>query len=381
MLCALLLAVAPIACGEGGGVDDQEGQVTVTREPFGRMPDGTTVGVYTMRNDQGIEVRAMDYGGIILSLETPDREGQLDDIVLGYDSLDGYLEETPYFGAIVGRYANRIANGRFTLDGTTYQLATNNGPNHLHGGIRGFDKVVWSGEPFESGDSAGVRFRYRSVDGEEGYPGNLDVTVTYTLTADNTLVIGYHAVTDAPTPVNLSQHSYFNLAGAGSPDILDHRLVIYAGRYTPVDSTLIPRGDIDATGGTPFDFTLPTAIGERIDADDEQLRYGGGYDHNFVLNRTVSGGMVHAAEVLDPSSGRTLDVWTTEPGFQFYSGNFLDGSITGKNGQVYYHRYGFCIETQHFPDSPNHPEFPSTILRPGEEYHSTTVWRFGVSDE
>jgi len=376
----LLLAVVPLACGDGG-TSDRETTVTVTSEPFGRMPDGTQVNVYTMRNAHGIAVRAMDYGGIILSLRTPGRDGQLGDIVLGHDSLAGYLDETPYFGAIVGRYANRIANGRFALDGTTYQLATNNGPNHLHGGIQGFDKIVWSGEPFEEGDSAGVRFTYRSVDGEEGYPGTLDVTVTYTLTADDALVIDYHAVTDAATPVNLSQHSYFNLVGDASRDILDHRLIIYAGRYTPVDSTLIPRGDIDATGGTPFDFTLPTAIGERIDADNEQLRYAGGYDHNFVLNRTVPGTMVHAAEVMDPSSGRTLDVWTTEPGFQFYAGNFLDGSITGKGGQVYHHRYGFCIETQHFPDSPNHPEFPSTILRPGEEYRSTTVWRFGVSDE
>jgi aldose 1-epimerase len=345
----LLLAVVPLACGDGG-TSDRETTVTVTSEPFGRMPDGTQVNVYTMRNAHRIEVRPMDYGGIILSLATPDRDGRLGDIVLRYDSLAGYLDETPYFGAIVGRYANRIANGRFTLDGTTYQLATNNGPNHLHGGITGFDKVVWRGEPFENGDGAGVRFTYRSVDGEEGYPGNLDVTVTYTLTADDALVVDYHAVTDAATPVNLSQHSYFNLAGDASRDILDHRLIIYAGRYTPVDSTLIPRGDIDATGGTPFAFTLPTAIGERIDEDDEQLRYGGGYDHNFVLSRTVPGTMVHAAEVMDPSSGRTLDVWTTEPGFQFYSGNFLDGSITGKGGQVYHHRYGFCIESQHFPD-------------------------------
>ncbi len=379
-LCLLTLCVLPLACGERNEADGQPGvSVTVTSEPFGQLPDGSAVDLFTVRNANGIEVRAISYGGIIVSLRTPDRDGRLGDVVLGYDSLAGYLEETPYFGAIVGRYGNRVAGGRFTLDGTTYELATNNGPNHLHGGIVGFDKVVWDAEPFEAGDSAGVIFRYRSTDGEEGYPGTLDVTVTYTLMADNALMFEYHATTDAPTPVNLTQHSYFNLAGDGSGDILDHVLTLHADRFTPVDETLIPTGVLAPVAGTPFDFTTPTAIGARIDADHEQLRFGVGYDHNFVLNRDGPG-LVHAAHVVAPSTGRTLDVHTTEPGVQFYSGNFLDGSITGKAGKVYHHRYGFCLETQHFPDSPNQPEFPSTILRPGEEYRSTTVWRFGVSD-
>jgi aldose 1-epimerase len=362
------------ACATGDGT----GAVTVTREEFGHLENGTAIEAYTLRNAHGITARAITYGGIIVSLETPDRTGRMADIVLGFDSLAGYLREPPYFGAIVGRYANRIAGGRFGLDGKTYTLATNNGPNHLHGGLKGFDKVVWTPEAFERADSAGVILRHTSPDGDEGYPGTLRVTVTYTLTADDALVIDYHAAAGAPTPVNLSQHSYFNLAGDG--DILDHVLRLRAGRYTPVDSTLIPTGALVDVAGTPFDFTGPRAIGERITADHEQLRFGGGYDHNFVLDREGDG-LAHAATVFEPVSGRTLDVYTTEPGIQFYSGNFLDGTITGKRGRAYAHRTGFCLESQHFPDSPNQPAFPNTILRPGEEYRSRTVWVFGARAE
>jgi aldose 1-epimerase len=307
----------------------------------------------------------------------PDRSGHPADVVLGYDSLQGYLTASPYFGAIVGRYANRIARGRFTLDGRTYRLATNDGPNHLHGGVKGYDKVVWRARSFQRGDTAGVRLEHTSPDGDEGYPGTLRVAVTYTLTPANKLVVDYEAASDRPTPVNLSQHSYFNLSGEGSGDILQHVLTIRADRYTPVDTTLIPTGELAPVAGTPFDFRTPTAIGARISQSNVQLRRGKGYDHNFVLNRTGTG-LQHAHRVLDPRTGRTLDIATTEPGLQFYSGNFLDGSIAGKAGHVYGHRSAIVLETQHFPDSPNHPGFPSTILRPGREYRSRTVFAFGV---
>lgn len=277
----------------------------------------------------------------------------------------------------MGRYANRIAQGRFTLEGRTYQLATNDGPNHLHGGVQGFDKVVWAAESFQQGDTVGVRFGHTSLSGDEGYPGTLKVHVTYTLTPANELIVEYTASTDQPTPMNLSQHTYFNLAGEGSGEILGHVLTIHADRYTPVDATLIPTGELASLADTPFDFRAPTSIGVRIDQPDLQLKNGRGYDHNFVLNRTGPG-LVHAAHVLEPSTGRTLDISTTEPGLQFYSGNFLDGTITGKAGHLYRHRSGFCLETQHFPDSPNHPRLPSTILRPGEEHRSRTVFAFGV---
>ena len=371
-------------------MDDSSGTRTpaVTSEPFGVTPDGQEVEIFTLRNANGIEVRAITYGGIIVSLRTPDRDGHFDDIVLGYDDLEGYLTETPYFGAIIGRYGNRIAGGSFTLDGESYDLATNNGPNHLHGGVRGFDKVVWGAESFVGQDGVGVVFRYASPDGEEGYPGTLEARVTYTLTDDDLLVIDYHATTDRATPVNLTQHTYFNLAGDGSGDILAHEIQLDASNYTPVDSTLIPTGEIASVAGTPFDFTTPAAIGEHIGQADQQLVNGLGYDHNFVLDR--SGGiqmegpapgldLYPAARVHEPTTERTLEIYTTEPGIQFYSGNFLDGSITGKAGHVYHHRYGFCLETQHYPDSPNQPGFPSTILWPGEEYVSRTVWAFGVS--
>ncbi len=347
----------------------------VTSAPFGKTQDGKPVTVFTLTNANGMRVRAMTYGAIILSIEVPDRSGKIADVALGFDSLDGYLKDPPYFGAIVGRYGNRIAKGQFTLDGKTYKLATNNGPNHLHGGNKGFDKVLWDGAPLKSG--IGVVFSRTSPDGEEGYPGNLKASVTYTLTDKNELVVDYHATTDKATPVNLTQHSYFNLAGQGSGDILGHELTIDADRYTPVDATLIPTGELAPVQGTPFDFRKATAIGARISQTNEQLKNGNGYDHNWVLNRT-GGGLQHAVRLVDPKSGRTLDVATTEPGVQFYSGNFLDGTIKGKGGHVYNFRNGLCLETQHFPDSPSHPKFPSTILRPGQAYTSKTVFTFGV---
>jgi aldose 1-epimerase len=349
----------------------------ITRVPFGTLADGKTVELFTLTNAHGLEAAIMTYGATVVSLRTPDRAGRLDDIVLGYPTLAGYLEKSPYFGAIVGRYGNRIARGRFTLDGATYGLATNDGPNHLHGGVQGFDKVVWSASLSETETSAAVALSYTSPAGEEGYPGTLAVRVTYTLTDENELRVDYLATTDRATPVNLTQHSYFNLAGAGSGDILRHVLTIAADRYTPVDATLIPTGEIASVAGTPFDFRTPTAIGARIGQQDVQLERGRGYDHNWVLTR-AGDSLALAARVTEPTSGRTLDVLTTEPGMQFYSGNFLDGTITGKDGRVYRHRYGFCLETQHFPDSPNHPNFPSTILRPGQEYRSTTVFKFSV---
>jgi aldose 1-epimerase len=356
----------------------REREATINRAPFGRLPDGTAVEVFTLTNAHGVEVRAITHGGIILSLRVPDRNGQLDDVVLGYDSLEGYLRSSPYFGAIVGRYGNRIAKGRFVLDGVTYRLATNNGPNHLHGGLRGFDKVVWQAEPFQSDSGVGVALSYTSPDGEEGYPGTLKARVRYLLTDQDELIVDYDATTDKATPVNLTQHSYLNLVGGGRRDILDHELWINADGYTPVDSTLIPTGAIDSVAGTPFDFRTPTPIGARIGQDYPQLRFGGGYDHNWVLRREGAG-LAHAVRLTEPSTGRTVDIYTTEPGLQFYSGNFLDGTITGKGGQVYGHRFGLCLETQHYPDSPNHPQFPSTILRPGDEYRSRTVFAFGVT--
>ena len=347
----------------------------VRRDPFGTTPDGQAVELITLTNASGMELRVMTRGATITHLRVPDRSGALGDVVLGYDSLAGYLESSPYFGAVVGRYGNRIARGRFSLGGQAWTLATNNGPNHLHGGVTGFDKVIWTAETFEREDARGVTFRYVSRDGEEGYPGTLTATVTYTLTDANEVDIAYEATTDKATPVNLTQHSYFNLAGGGG--ILGHELMLAADRFTPVDSTLIPTGELAPVAGTPFDFTRSHTIGERIVADNEQLRFGGGYDHNFVLNRSDTG-LVLAARLRDPSSGRVLEVRTTEPGIQFYSGNFLDGSVTGKGGIVYRLRNGLCLETQHFPDSPNKLAFPSTILEPGRTYRSRTRWTFAV---
>ena len=351
---------------------------TLSRAPFGTLPDGRQVQLFTLTNAHGIEVRFIDYGGIILSVRTPDRTGRFDDVTLGYDSLAGYLRSTPYFGALIGRYGNRIAKGRFILDGSTYTLATNDGPNHLHGGVRGFDKVLWHAEPFRDARGVGAVLTYVSRDGEEGYPGNLAVRVTYTLTNDDALVFDYHATTDRATPVNLTQHTYWNLAGPGRTTILHHQLTLAASHFTPVDSTLIPTGEIRDVSGTPFDFRAPTLIGARIGERDDQLRFGRGYDHNWVLDRTPADTLAFAARLYEPNSGRVLEVYTTEPGVQFYSGNFLDGTLTGKGGVVYAHRTGLCLETQHYPDSPNHPGFPSTILRPGATYHTTTSYRFST---
>ena len=348
---------------------------TIKREAFGTAPDGKAVELITLTNAKGIELRAMTYGAIIVSLKTPDRAGKLGDIVLGYDSLAGYVKSSPYFGAVVGRYGNRIAKGKFTLDGKTYTLAINNGPNALHGGIKGFDKVVWTADTVRSADGVGIHFTYVSKDGDEGYPGNLTVSVTYTLTDSSEVRINYEATTDKATPLNVTQHSYFNLAGSG--DILSHNMMIRADKITPVDSTLIPTGELMPVKDTPFDFTVPHPIGQRIGDAHQQIKFGLGYDHNFVLSDT-SHGLKAAAMVEDPSSGRILTVSTTEPGVQFYSGNFLDGTLTGKGGVVYKHRTGFCLETQHYPDSPNHPQFPTTILKPGETYKSQTVWAFGI---
>ncbi|HEY8853067.1 MAG TPA: aldose epimerase family protein [Gemmatimonadaceae bacterium] len=360
----------------------------VTSIPFGATADGRAVRLYTLTNAHGIQIKVTNYGGIITSVKTPDRSGRLDDIVLGYDSLAGYLRNSPYFGAIVGRYGNRIARGLFTLDGMTYHLAVNNGPNSLHGGLRGFDKVVWTVPQFvDAMGTNGSPMRmlmldYTSPDMEEGYPGTLRAHVTYTLTDDDRLIVDYTATTDKATPVNLTQHTYWNLAGSARRDILGHELTINADSMTPVDTTLITTGEITPVSGTPFDFRTPVAIGARVDQrQDAQIRYGNGYDHNFVLNRggAAADALVRAARVVEPSSGRTLDIFTTEPGLQFYSGNFLDGSITGKGGAVYRFRYGIALETQHYPDSPNHPNFPSTILRPGQQYHTRTVYQFGVT--
>ena len=352
--------------------------LSVTRAPFGELPDGRAVELFTLANAHGIEVRAMTYGAIITSIRTPDRRGRVEDVVLGFDSLPGYLGGSPYFGAVVGRYANRIAGGRFTLEGVTYQLARNNGPNSLHGGNRGFDKVLWSGEPFHSDTGVGVRFRYDSPDGEEGYPGKLSVQVTYTLTARDELIVDYDATTDKATPVNLSQHTYWNLHGEGRGDILDHVLTLDATTFTPVDSTLIPTGEIASVAGTPFDFRKSTAIGARIDQPHQQLQFGKGYDHNWVIAPAGKAAVRHVARLADPVSGRVLDISTTEPGVQFYSGNFLDGTIRGKGGRSYGYRTGLCLETQHFPDSPNHATFPSTVLRLGQRYHSRTVFAFSL---
>ena len=348
----------------------------IKKQAFGTVPEGR-VDLYTMTNSRGMEVRAMNYGGIIVSLRVPDKKGVLADVVLGFDTLDAYLNNKPYFGAIIGRYANRIANGKFTLNGAEYRLARNNGMNSLHGGLKGFDKVLWRGEQFENNQGIGVVFTYTSKNGEEGYPGNLKAKVTYTLTDQSELQIEYQATTDEATPVNLTNHSYFNLVSEGNGDILKHNLILNADRFTPVDSTLIPAGELRSVAGTPFDFTKPTAIGARIDTNNEQLAIAHGYDHNFVLSRKGSG-LELAGRVHEQQTGRALEVYTTEPGVQFYTGNVLDGTITGKHGHAYNKHAGLCLETQHFPDSPNHSNFPWTILKPEQTYNSRTVYKFSA---
>lgn len=361
LLCGMSLSLA-ISC-----------QAQIAEEDF------DSIRLFTLRNASGIEVRVTNYGATITSILTPDRDGELADIALGYTRVEDYINavDKPYFGAVVGRYGNRIATGRFTLDGESYELARNNGANHLHGGVIGFDKVVWTAEPLPESNS--LRLTYRAKDLEEGYPGNLDLEVVYRLTDEAELVVTYHATTDKATPVNVTQHTYFNLRGEGNGTILDHELMLNAESYTPVDGGLIPLGTIAPVRGTPFDFRTSKRIGQDVGAEHEQLRFGGGYDHNWVLNREdESESLVLAARVYEPDSGRVLEIKTTEPGIQFYCGNFLDGRLVGKSGKKYVHRGGFCLETQHFPDSPNQPQFPSTILRPGDVYTSTTVFQFST---
>ena len=333
---------------------------------------------FILENKSGIRMRVSDYGGIVMELHVPDRDGAFSDVVLGCSAAKDYVEGSPYLGALVGRYGNRIAQGRFSLDGQDYQLARNNGENHLHGGIRAFDKLIWNAEPISGEGYTGLRLNHLSPDGEEGYPGNLDVVVTYKLTDQNEWIIEYNATTDQPTVVNLTQHSYFNLSGHAAGQNLDHEVVINADSYTPVDANLIPNGLLAPVEGTPFDFRESVKIGDRIDDSHEQLKRGRGYDHNFVLNKEAPHSLDLAATLYEPHSGRTLDVLTTEPGVQFYTGNFLDGSVVGKEGARYRFRNGFCLETQHFPDSPNQPNFPTTRLNPGQVYRSTTIYRFGV---
>ncbi len=369
-----LTAMAGAACLLGCSSMSYSGG-DIGKQPFGATKDGTPVDLYTLRNSKGAEARICNYGGIVVSLKVPDRKGQLGDVVLGYDTLAGYLKETPYFGALIGRYGNRIAKGKFTLSGKEYTLATNNGPNALHGGIKGFDKVVWQARSFRGPIGQALELRYLSKDGEEGYPGNLSVTATYTLTEQNGLQLEYAATTDKDTVLNLTQHSYFNLAGKG--DVLGHIVMMPADRFTPVDGTLIPTGKLRPVTGTPFDFTSPTPIGARIGQTDEQLKFGNGYDHNFVFDKRI-GDLTLLARVSEPTSGRILEVLSTEPGLQFYTGNFLDGTLTGKGGNVYNFRNAFCMEPQHFPDSPNQRAFPSVVLKPGQIYRNTIIFRFSV---
>ncbi len=349
----------------------------VTESSFGTMPDGAPVKRFTLTNAAGMEVQAITYGAILVSVKVPDRGGRFADVVVGHDTLDGYLNRSRFFGALVGRYGNRIGGAQFALDGRTYTLAKNNGANHLHGGLKGFDKHVWQGAVVKDARGPSITLTRTSPDGEEGYPGTLVGSVTYTVSEKNELIIDYRATSDKPTHVNLTNHSYFNLAGEGSGDILAHLVTIDADSFTPVDAGQIPTGEIAQVAGTPFDFRKEAAIGARIDADHEQIRIGTGYDHNFVLRRTGPG-LAHAVRVVDPASGRTMDVSTTEPGVQFYTGNKLDGSYNGKSGHAYGKRSALCLETQHFPDSPNKPAFPTTVLRPGQEYRSTTVYAFGL---
>ncbi len=360
-----LLTIALVAQAQG----------TTTKQSFGKTDAGENIDLYTLRNTHGVEATITNYGGIVVSLKVPDRSGKFADVVLGFKELDGYLKPGPYFGALIGRYGNRIAKGRFTLNGVEYKLAVNNGENHLHGGIKGFDKVVWVATELKTKAGPALALTYLSKDGEEGYPGSLTAAVVYTLTNNNELKIEYSATTDKDTVTNLTHHSYFNLAGEGNGDILNTRVTINGSRFVPTDAGSIPLGELRKVSGTPFDFLTAHAIGERINQDDEQIKFGSGYDHTWVIDGR-QGVMRLAATAYEPTSGRVMQVWTTEPGVQFYTGNFLDGTLTGKAGKIYPRRSGFCFETQHYPDSPNQPSFPTTTLKKGATYKSTTIYRF-----
>jgi aldose 1-epimerase len=381
-VAAATLPASAVAHGGGGG----GGSVSISKSDFGALGDGTHIDRYTLTNARGMSISVITYGATLQAVNVPDRRGQAADVALGFGSIAGYtspafLKSNPYFGATIGRYGNRIARGQFTLDGQTFQLPINNGVNSLHGGIQGFDKHVWTATPLPGGgrhsDSAGVRFAYTSADGEEGYPGELPVTVTYSLNNDDQIRIDYHATTSKPTVVNLTNHSYWNLAGEGSGSIDGQQLQIVGSHYTPVDATQIPTGVIAPVAGTPFDFTQFHAVGERVRDNDPQLVIGQGYDHNWVLDKRPGGGLQVAARLKDPGSGRALTVWTDQPGLQFYSGNFLDGTLYGTSGHQYRQGDGLALETQHFPDSPNQPSFPSTVLRPGQTYATSTIYAFG----
>jgi aldose 1-epimerase len=376
-MAAGLLAVSLAGCATMSPSSSSNTTPSITKSDFGTTPDGEQVDIYKLCNSRGAEADIMTYGGAVQKLIMPDKNGKFADVVLGFDTLDGYTgTNCPYFGALIGRYGNRIAKGEFTLEGETYHLAQNNNGNSLHGGLKGFDKVVWTARPFMGVHGPQLVLAYVSKDGEEGYPGNLEVTAIYTLTDDNELKLEYTAQTkDKPTVVNLTHHSYFNLAGQGNGDILNHLVYINSAYTTPVDSGLIPTGDFANVGGTPFDFRTPTAIGARINDPDTVLQYGPGYDHNWVIDKPL-GQFGLMARVSEPNSGRVMQVWSDQPGLQFYAGNFLDGSITGKGGKVYQRRYAFCMEPQHFPDSPNEPKFPTTELKPGQVYHNTIVYKF-----
>jgi aldose 1-epimerase len=370
-----LLAVVMLAAS----VQVRSAERKVQIEDFGTTKDGEAIHRYVLRNENGVEAAVISFGAVLQELKIPDREGKFADVVLGYDDLAGYENGKSYFGATVGRYGNRIAGGEFTLDGTVFHIPKNDGPNSLHGGIRGFNKHVWSAVDRSTGSAEVLELTYTSANGEEGFPGTLHVQVTYTLPAkSNELRIDYTATTDKNTVLNLTNHSYFNLSGIPLQQIVNHQLLLHAQKFTPVDATLIPTGELRPDAGTPFDFTKSTAIGARINQDDEQLKFGHGYDHNWVLNSGGDHGLQLAAEVFEPASGRVLEVLTTEPGVQFYTGNFLNGTVPGKGGVLYGYRTAFCLETQHFPDSPNHPSFPSTELKPGQVFRSTTIFRFAT---
>ncbi|HYW42292.1 MAG TPA: aldose epimerase family protein [Bryobacteraceae bacterium] len=373
MTCVLMSAVTCVCLAQA----PRKGTSNVKKQAYGKMPDGKPVELYTLANSNGMEAGIITYGGAVVSLTAPDRAGKYGDVVLGMSDLAGYLQKPPFFGALIGRYGNRIGHAQFKLAGKTYTLPKNDGDNTLHGGPEGFDKRVWKAGEVKSADGPSLGLAYVSQDGEMGFPGKLSAKVVYTLTDKNELKIDYTATTDKDTVVNLTNHSYFNLAGQGEGDILQHQVMINADRFTPVDAGLIPTGELRPVKGTPFDFTTATAIGARIAQSDDQLQKGKGYDHNWVLNKANSG-LTKAAEVSESKTGRVMEVWTTEPGLQFYTGNFLDGTFHGKGGKAYALRSAFCMETQHYPDSPNQPGFPSTELKPGATYHTTTIYRFSA---